>query len=95
MINAHNSPEISIVSPSKHLKCYVFQCLTNVLPGLCISGPILEFKGSVRYVQKEHPTLVTNLTWFSKIDIQSKQLIQFAHTFSWYTAFFTIFCFLS
>ena len=23
------------------------------------SGPILEFKGSVRYVKKEHPTLVT------------------------------------
>ena len=62
MINAHNNTEISIVSPSKHLKCYVFQCLTNVLPGLCISGLILEFEGSVRYVQKEQPILVTTLT---------------------------------
>ena len=24
-------------------------------------GPILEFKGSVKYVQKEHPTFVTQV----------------------------------
>ena len=46
-----------------------------------VTGPILESKESVRYVQKGYPTLVTKLTWFSKIDIWSKQVIQLCTPF--------------
>ena len=28
------------------------------------SGPILEFKGSVRYTQKRHPNMVTQIDMF-------------------------------
>ena len=40
-----------------------------------LAVPILEFKGSLQHVLKQHPTLVTQehkLTWISKTDESSK-----------------------